>query len=204
MGGAASLPIRSLDQLLNRHFLTALPDAVSQIVVVVEIGLSQEPRVLGYNLSKAAMQIFNREAGPLFESNIEASAGKNYERAQYVTEFPLQKSHLNDTVFNLVQNAEQIVLRNLVSIRQYYRNRGLIKKVKGLKLQGVFGTADVLRIAREAEEKTAAKQPGERPRKLLIEEVEELEDEKEVVSDSTNSESEGSVIVVRTTQSRAN
>ncbi|KFZ18578.1 hypothetical protein V501_01143 [Pseudogymnoascus sp. VKM F-4519 (FW-2642)] len=68
----------------------------------------------------------------------------------------------------------------------------------------VFGTADVLRIAREAEEKTAAKQPGGRPRKLLIEEVEEEEDEKEVVSDSTNSESEGSVIVVRTTQSRAN
>lgn len=37
MGGAAGLPMRSLDQLLNRHFLTALPNAVSQTIVVVEI-----------------------------------------------------------------------------------------------------------------------------------------------------------------------
>lgn len=67
----------------------------------------------------------------------------------------------------------------------------------------VFSTADVLRIAREAEETTAAKRPRGRPRKRLIEEVKE-EDKEEVISDSTNSESEGSVIVVRTTRSRAN
>lgn len=54
MGGAASLPIRSLDQLLNRHFLTALPDAVSQIVVVVEIGTAKLAQPLADSIAASS------------------------------------------------------------------------------------------------------------------------------------------------------
>ena len=67
----------------------------------------------------------------------------------------------------------------------------------------MFSTADVLKIAREAEEKPVAKRPRGRPRKQPIQEVEEEEEENEVLSSSANSESEESVIVVRNTRSRA-
>lgn len=67
----------------------------------------------------------------------------------------------------------------------------------------MFSTADVLKIAREAEEKSATKQPRGRPRKRPIQEVEEEEEENEVLSSSTSSDSEESVIVVRNTRSRA-
>ncbi|KFY29374.1 hypothetical protein V491_00049, partial [Pseudogymnoascus sp. VKM F-3775] len=64
------------------------------------------------------------------------------------------------------------------------------------------GTADVLKIAREAEEKPVTKRPHGRPHKQPIKEVEEEEEEEEALSDSANSDSEGSVIVKRNTQSK--
>jgi hypothetical protein len=66
----------------------------------------------------------------------------------------------------------------------------------------VFSTADVLKIAWEAEEKLVAKRPRGRPCKRLIEEVEEEEEEELVLSSSANLDSEGSVIMVRNTRSR--
>lgn len=85
------------------------------------------------------------------------------------------------------------------------QQRNTHKKGKRIKLQGefVFSTAGVLKIAREAEEKPVAKRPRGRPRKRPIEEVDEEEEEEEVPSDSSSSECEGEVIVVRNTRSRA-
>lgn len=79
------------------------------------------------------------------------------------------------------------------------------KRGKRVKLEGqfVFSTADVLKIAREAEQETAAKRPKRRPRTRPIEEEEEDKEEEEVQRSSESSESEGSVIVVRTTRYRA-
>ena len=66
----------------------------------------------------------------------------------------------------------------------------------------VFSTADVLKIAREAEEKPAAKRPRGRPRKRPIEEVEEEEEEELILSSSANSDSELDTVVVRQTRSK--
>lgn len=103
------------------------------------------------------------------------------------------------------QNAELTVIRKeLEEQRGVLQRRNTHKKGKRVKLQGefVFSTADVLKIAREAEEKLVAKRPRGRPRKRPIEEVEEEGVEQEVLSDSADSESEGSVIVVRNTRAR--
>ena len=104
------------------------------------------------------------------------------------------------------QNAELTVIRReLQEQRAVLQRRNTHKKGKRVRLQGefVFSTADVLKIAREAEEKPVAKRPRGRPRKQPIQEVEEEEEENEVLSSSANSESEESVIVVRNTRSRA-
>lgn len=104
------------------------------------------------------------------------------------------------------QNAELVVLRKEINEhRAILQQRNTHKKGKRIKLQGefVFSTADVLRIAREAEEKPVAKRPRGRPRKRPIEEVDEEEEEEGVLSDSSSSEYEGEVIVVRNTRSRA-
>ncbi|KFY16725.1 hypothetical protein V492_01133 [Pseudogymnoascus sp. VKM F-4246] len=104
------------------------------------------------------------------------------------------------------QNAELTVIRReLQEQRAVLQRRNTHRKGKRVRLQGefVFSTADVLKIAREAEEKLVAKRPRGRPRKQPIQEVEEEEEENEVLSSSANSESEESVIVVRNTRSRA-
>jgi hypothetical protein len=96
------------------------------------------------------------------------------------------------------------VLRNELSEHKaILQQRRTYKNGKRIKLQGEFvfstiSTADVLRIAQEAEENTAAKRPRGRPRKRLIEEVEKEEDEEEeeVLSDSNYSESEGKVVLL--------
>ncbi|KAG9246840.1 hypothetical protein BJ878DRAFT_416120, partial [Calycina marina] len=104
------------------------------------------------------------------------------------------------------QNAELIVLRRENEEQKaLLQRRKTHKKGKRIKLQGefVFSTADVLKIAREAEEKPVAKRPRVRPRKRPIEEVEEEEGPEKVCSDSAESECEEEVVVVRTTHSRA-
>lgn len=97
-----------------------------------------------------------------------------------------------------------MIRKELEEQKEVLRRRNTHKKGKRVKLQGefVFSTADVLKIVQEAEEKPVAKGPCGRPRKRPIEEIEEEEEEEEVLSDSANSESEESVIVVRNTQSR--
>ncbi|KFZ03577.1 hypothetical protein V502_10831 [Pseudogymnoascus sp. VKM F-4520 (FW-2644)] len=104
------------------------------------------------------------------------------------------------------QNSELIVIRKeLEEQRAILKRLNTHKKGKRVRLQGefVFSTADVLKIAQEAEEKPVAKRPRGRPRKWPIEEVEEEEEEELVLSSSTGSDSEGSVIVVHSIQSRA-
>lgn len=104
------------------------------------------------------------------------------------------------------QNAELTVIRKeLEEQRAVLQRRNTHKKGKRVRLQGkfVFSTANVLKIAQEAEKKPVAKRPRGRPRKRPIQEVEEEEEEEEVLSSSADSESEGSVIVVRNTRSRA-
>jgi hypothetical protein len=103
------------------------------------------------------------------------------------------------------QNAELIVIRKeLQEQRVVLQRRNTHKKGKRVRLQGefVFSTADVLKIAQEAEKKPVAKRPRGRPRKQPIQEVEDKEEEEDILSSSTNSESEESVIVVRNTRSR--
>ncbi|KFY29173.1 hypothetical protein V491_00149, partial [Pseudogymnoascus sp. VKM F-3775] len=98
------------------------------------------------------------------------------------------------------QNAELVVLRKEVQEHKaILQRRNTHKKGKRVKLQGefVFSTADVLKIAREAEEKLVAKRPHGRPHKRPIEEVEEEEEEELVLSSSADLDSEGSVIVCR-------
>jgi hypothetical protein len=86
----------------------------------------------------------------------------------------------------------------LKSRGRYSIDERLIKKGKRVKLQGqfVFSTAEVLKIAREAEKRPIAKKLRERPRKRPIEAVEEEDVEEEVLSDSTDSDSTASCIVV--------
>ena len=102
------------------------------------------------------------------------------------------------------QNAELVVIRKeLEEQRAVLNRRNNHKKGKRVKLQGqfVFSTAEVLRIAQEAEKTPVAKRPRGRPRKRMIQEVEEEEEEEEVLSDSSDSDSVGSTIVVRTSRS---
>lgn len=104
------------------------------------------------------------------------------------------------------QNAELTVIRKeLQEQRAILQRRNTHKTGKRVRLQGefVFSTADILKMAREAEEKPVAKRPRGRPRKQPIQEVEEEEEDNEVLSSSADSESEESVIVVRNTRSRA-
>ena len=103
------------------------------------------------------------------------------------------------------QNTELTVIKKeLEEQRAILQRRNTYKKGKRVKLQGefVFSTADILKIAQEAEEKPVAKRLYRRPRKRPIEEVEEEEEEEEVLSNSADSDSEGSVVVVRNTRSR--
>lgn len=59
-----------------------------------------------------------------------------------------------------------MIKRNFKCRGQYYSDEILIKNAR-VRLQGefVFSTADLLKFAREAEEKPVAKQPHGRPRK---------------------------------------
>ncbi|KFZ23653.1 hypothetical protein V502_01869 [Pseudogymnoascus sp. VKM F-4520 (FW-2644)] len=98
------------------------------------------------------------------------------------------------------QNAELTVIKKeLQEQRAVLQRRNTHKKGKRVRLQGefVFSTADVLKIAWEAEEKPVAKRPCRRPCKRLIQEVKEEEEENEVLSSSADSESKESVIVSR-------
>ena len=63
----------------------------------------------------------------------------------------------------------------------------------------IFSTADILKIAQEAEEKPVAKQLYRRLYKRPIEEVEEEEEEEVILSSSADSDSESEVVVVRNT-----
>lgn len=97
------------------------------------------------------------------------------------------------------QNAELIVIRKeLEEQRAILNRRNNHKKGKRVKLQGqfVFSTAEVLKIAREAEKTPVAKRGRGRPRKRPIEEVEEEEEVEMVFDDSSDLDSVGSVIVV--------
>lgn len=97
------------------------------------------------------------------------------------------------------QNAERIVIRKeLEEQRAILNRRKTYKKGKRIKLQGkfVFSTAEVLKIAREAEKILVAKRPRGRPRKRPIEEVEGDKEEEEALSDSTDSDSTRSCIIV--------
>lgn len=98
-----------------------------------------------------------------------------------------------------------MIRKELEEQRAILKRRNTHKKGKRVRLQGefVFSTADVLKIAREAEEKPVAKRPRGRPRKRPIEEIEEEEEEELVLSSSTDSDSRGSVIVVQSIQSRS-
>ena len=60
----------------------------------------------------------------------------------------------------------------------------------------MFSTAEVLKIAQEAEKRPIAKKLRGRPCKRPIEVVEEEDVEEEVLSDSTNSDSTASCIMV--------
>jgi hypothetical protein len=104
------------------------------------------------------------------------------------------------------QNAELAVLRRENSEHKAILQRRKAHKTgKRVKLLGefVFSTAEHKKIAREAEEATAAKRPYKRQHKRPMEEVEEEEEEEAIGNKFANSESEGSVIVVRNIQSRA-
>lgn len=97
------------------------------------------------------------------------------------------------------QNAELVVIRKeLEEQRAILNQRKTHKRGKRVKLQGqfVFSTAEVLKIAREAERRPVAKKLRGRPRKRPIKEVDEEEGEEEVLSDSTDSDSTASCIVV--------
>jgi hypothetical protein len=97
------------------------------------------------------------------------------------------------------QNAELVVIRKELQEQRAILNRGKThKKGKRVKSQGqfVFSTAEVLKIAREAEKRPVAKKLWGRPRKRPTKEVEEEEEEEEALSDSTDSNSIGSCIVV--------
>ena len=61
-----------------------------------------------------------------------------------------------------------------------------------MKLDGVFiyTTAEVLRVAREAEEKRATKRPRGRPRKVVIVESEDEEEAEEPEDTSSSSDEE--------------
>jgi hypothetical protein len=91
-----------------------------------------------------------------------------------------------------------VIRKELEEQRAILHQRKTHKKGIRVKLQGqfVFSITKVLKIAREAEKTPVAKRTRGRPRKRLIKEVEEDKEEEEVLSDSTNSDSVRSVIVV--------
>lgn len=103
------------------------------------------------------------------------------------------------------QNAELVVIKKeLEEQRAILKRRNTHKNGKRIKLQGefVFSTAEVLKIAREAEEKPVVKPSRGRPRKQPIEEVEEEERDEVILGSSADSDSELDVVVVRNTRSR--
>jgi hypothetical protein len=105
------------------------------------------------------------------------------------------------------QNAELLVIRKeLQEHKEILQRRKTHKNGKRIKLQGefVFNTADILKIARDSEEKPVEKRPRGRPRKRPIDEVEEEEEEEEevILSSSANSDSELEEVVTSRTRSK--
>lgn len=103
------------------------------------------------------------------------------------------------------QNAEITLLqKELNDCKELLETRKKRTKGKRIKLQGqfVFSTEEVLKIVREAEEKTTEKKPRGRPRKRPIEDIDEGVEEEGPGNSSSDSESGLNECVARRTRSR--